>query len=270
MNERLAILAGGGVLPLLLQEKLRDASFFVFCGIKHKLKGSKLTEVRFERLGDLISHLKKKQITHLILAGSIHRPKLDLNCLDNFSKQLFTKLHGTCEQGDNSLLGVILSEFEEEGFEITGVTEVLPDLTAPKGILVGAPVSSVAVDITKADQVLRLTGEADIGQAVVIENGIVLGIETLQGTDFLLKFVAATKTHLRSENKGILVKRPKLGQDLRVDMPTIGPNTIKLVKKAKLAGIVISPEKGIILEKEKTLGLAQKLGVFVLSKKEMT
>ena len=108
---------------------------------------------------------------------------------------------------------------------------------------------------------------ADIGQAVVVENGLVLGVETLQGTDRLLQFVAETDLSLRdSLKKGVLVKRPKKQQDLRVDMPAIGPNTIDAVSKAGLAGIVISPLTVLLLERKKTLSLAAQKGIFIMAR----
>ena len=111
---------------------------------------------------------------------------------------------------------------------------------------------------------MSVLAEADVAQAVVVEGGMVLGIETLQGTDALLDFVQKTDRKLRNRNqKGILVKRPKLGQDLRVDIPSIGPKTIEQVAKAGLAGIIISPKAVLLIERDRLIELAQRLGVFI-------
>ena len=106
-------------------------------------------------------------------------------------------------------------------------------------------------------------GALDIGQGVVVEGGHVLGIETLQGTEALLDFVATTQSSLRSSQGGVLVKRPKAHQDMRVDVPTIGPQTIQQVANAGLSGLVISPENVLVLEREKTIFLAKSLGIFI-------
>jgi DUF1009 family protein len=90
-----------------------------------------------------------------------------------------------------------------------------------------------------------------------------LGIETLQGTDALLSFVAATAPNLRSPIGGVFVKRPKAGQDLRVDMPTIGPNTIDKVAKAGLSGIVISPDACVVVDVHQTIERANNHGIFI-------
>ena len=107
----------------------------------------------------------------------------------------------------------------------------------------------------------------DIGQGVVIENGLVLGIETLQGTNELLNFVAKTASNLRVPGLGgIFVKRPKADQDLRFDMPVVGPQTVELACKAGLRGLVISPGSVMLLEREKCIELAEANNFFILAK----
>ena len=135
-------------------------------------------------------------------------------------------------------------------FQIVGAIDVLPELVAQPGAIVTGWTDRYLNDLRKADKILSGLAEADVAQAVVVEGGMVLGIETLQGTDALLDFVQKTDRKLRnSDQKGILVKRAKLGQDLRVDIPSIGPKTIEQVAKAGLAGIIISP-KAVLLMKE--------------------
>jgi hypothetical protein len=170
-------------------------------------------------------------------------------------------------QGDDALLRFVLKLFDQHGFSLVGAAQVVPDLVAESGMLTGPHEVQNEKDIYKADQLLALMSSADIGQAVVVENGLVLGVETLQGTDCLLQFVAETDLSLRdSLKKGVLVKRPKKQQDLRVDMPAIGPNTIDAVSKAGLAGIVISPLTVLLLEREKTLSLAAQKDIFIMAR----
>ena len=140
---------------------------------------------------------------------------------------------------------------------------MLLELTLPEGLAVGAPADVILADIIFADRILHQMGALDIGQGVVVEGGHVLGIETLQGTEALLDFVATTQSSLRSSQGGVLVKRPKAHQDMRVDVPTIGPQTIQQVANAGLSGLVISPENVLVLEREKTIFLAKSLGIFI-------
>jgi DUF1009 family protein len=136
-------------------------------------------------------------------------------------------------------------------------------LTQPAGVLAGQVPTDVARDIERADQLLKTLSPLDVGQGVVVENGLVLGIETLQGTDALLSFVAGTSPQLRGPIGGVFVKRPKAGQDLRVDMPTIGPATIDQVAKAGLSGIVISPDACVVVDVHQTIERANTHGIFI-------
>jgi DUF1009 family protein len=131
--------------------------------------------------------------------------------------------------------------------------------------LAGQVPADVELDIARADQVLKTLSPLDVGQSVVVENGLVLGIETLQGTDALLSFVAATAPNLRGPIGGVFVKRPKAGQDLRVDMPTIGPNTIDLMGKAGLSGIVISPDACVVVDVQQTIERANSQSIFIVA-----
>ena len=121
-------------------------------------------------------------------------------------------------------------------------------------------------DISKADSVYNLITRR-YGQGIVVENGLVLGIETLQGTDELLNFVSRTSSHLRNTSLGgIFVKRPKLNQDLRFDMPVIGSETIGLACKAGLRGLVISPKSVILIDREKCIQIAEANNFFILAR----
>lgn len=268
MVERLAILAGDGALPVLLSSAMPDAVCVVFKGASHKFDaGQPLTEARFERLGELFETLKSEGVAKIILAGSMSRPALNPSDFDDFMRGIAPQLGEMLQQGDDALLRFVLGLFEKNGFSIVSASQTLPQLVAETGVLTGSPGFEHEGDIRKADQLHALISAADMGQAVVVENGLILGVETLQGTDRLLQFVTETDPSLRvGSNKGVLVKRPKLQQDLRVDMPTIGPVTIESVSAAGLAGIVISPGKVLLIEREKMLSLAQSKDIFIVAR----
>ena len=139
-------------------------------------------------------------------------------------------------------------------------------MTAKAGILSQVvPQSKHHEDIEKGRALLRLLSDADIGQSTVFENGLCLGIETLQGTDALLRFVGQTPSHLRRGQGGVLIKTPKSGQDLRVDMPAIGPDTIRAVQAAGLAGLAIDAGRVLLLEPEQTRALVAQFGLFLIA-----
>ena len=142
-------------------------------------------------------------------------------------------------------------------------------MKAPKGLITGpTPSDQNLADAARGAQILTTLAPLDLGQGCVVASGLCLGIETLQGTDALLDFVAQTPAHLH-RTAGVFIKAPKVGQDLRVDMPAIGPETVKHVAEAGLAGIALAAERVLILDRVRTLGLAASLGVFIYGLEEI-
>ena len=257
---KLAILSGAGQLPVMIKQAHPDAHVVGFEGMTTELDNLAHLH-RFERLGGLFSDLRDCGVTHIVMAGAMSRPDFAPDLLDEFTKSALPALMAAMAHGDDHLLRHLIALIEAQGFSVIGAHSLLP-LTQPAGILAGQVPADVERDVARADQVLKTLSPLDMGQCVVVENGLVLGIETLQGTDALLSFVAATAPNLRGTIGGVFVKRPKAGQDLRVDMPTIGPNTIDLVAKAGLSGIVISPDACVVVDVHETIERANNHGIF--------
>lgn len=259
---KLAILSGAGQLPRMIQQAHPDAYVVGFQGMPTQL-GETAHLHRFEQLGGLFSDLHDRGVTHIVMAGAMSRPDFAPHLLDDFTKSALPALMAAMTQGDDYLLRHLIALIEGQGFSVIGAHALLP-LTQPAGVLVAQVPDAVKHDITRADQVLKTLSPLDVGQGVVVENGLVLGIETLQGTDALLSFVASTAPQLRGPNGGVFVKRPKEGQDLRVDMPTIGPETIEQVAAAGLSGVVISPDACVVVDVPQTIERAKRHGIFIL------
>ena len=258
---KLAILSGAGQLPVMIKQAHPDAHVVGFEGMPTEL-GNVAHLHRFERLGGLFSDLRDRDVTHIVMAGAMSRPDFAPDLLDDFTKSALPDLMAAMAHGDDHLLRHLIALIEGQGFSVIGAHSLLP-LTQPPGVLAGQVPADVERDVARAEQVLKTLSPLDVGQGVVVENGLVLGIETLQGTDALLSFVAATAPNLRGPIGGVFVKRPKAGQDLRVDMPTIGPNTIDLVAKAGLSGIVISPDACVVVDVHQTIERANNHGIFI-------
>ena len=258
---KLAILSGAGQLPVMIKQAHPDAHVVGFEGMPTEL-GNVAHLHRFERLGALFTDLRDRGVTHVVMAGAMSRPNFAPDLLDEYTKSALPALMQAMSHGDDHLLRHLIALIEEQGFTVVGARSLLP-LTQPAGVLAGQVPTDVQGDITRADQVLKTLSPLDVGQGVIVENGLVLGIETLQGTDALLSFVAATAPNLRGPIGGVFVKRPKAGQDLRVDMPTIGPNTIDQVAKAGLSGIVISPDACVVVDVHETIERANNHGIFI-------
>lgn len=261
---RLAILAGGGALSVRLAQAVPDAVQISFSGVPHEL-GSGAKEHAFEKLGTLFDALKADGVTEIVMAGAMSRPPLNPAEFDATMMGLAPRLMMAMQVGDDAILKLVVEIFEEQGFVVKGAHEVDPSLTAQAGCLTQTPLSKTQQsDADRAVDILSALSPLDVGQGVVVENGLCLGIETLQGTDALLGFVAETEAHLR-KGAGVFVKAPKRGQDLRVDMPTIGPDTIRAVQAAKLSAIVIASGAVIILERAETLALANDAGIALIA-----
>ena len=258
---KLAILSGAGQLPVMIKQAHPDAHVVGFEGMPTELADVARLH-RFERLGALFADLRDRGVTHIVTAGAMSRPDFAPDLLDDFTKSALPALMAAMAQGDDYLLRHLIALIEGQGFSVIGAHSLLP-LTQPVGVLAGQVPADIARDIARADQVLKTISPLDVGQSVVVENGLVLGIETLQGTDALLSFVEATAPNLRGSIGGVFVKRPKAGQDLRVDMPTIGPNTIDQVAQAGLSGIVISPDACVVVDVHQTIERANIHGIFI-------
>ena len=240
---RLAIIAGTGALPALLAA--RHPSVIVrLAGIETPARGDDVIEARLEGFGQMFADLRAAGVTDLCLAGAMRRATFDRDRLDAETAALLPRVMAAQGQGDDALLREIVAIFEEQGFTIRAAHALRPDLLAPEGVLAGTPTAQA--DALRARAVLTALGPLDVGQAAVAGKGQVLGIETLQGTDAMLRFVAETAPG----SGGVLVKRAKPGQDLRVDMPAIGPDTVALVAQAGLSGIELQAGHVLLLDPE--------------------
>ncbi len=249
-----AILAGAGALPGLLLE-VEMAYVVQFKGVVINRHKSPPIKARFEQLGKLFDDLRAKDVQEVCLAGAMGRPSLDPVAFDPFTAARMPMLMQAMGQGDDALLRAIVGVIEGEGFTVVGAHDIRPDLVVSAGLIAGVQVA--AADAARARAVLDALGPLDVGQGAVAAKGQVLGIETLQGTNALLDFVGRTMP----KSGGIFAKRPKAGQDLRVDMPAIGPDTIRKVAEAGLSGIEIAPGEVMILDRPAVEAACAETGV---------
>lgn len=263
MTRQLAILSGDGALPVELAAAYPDAKCVTFEGVAHQLTGP-VTPHRFERLGEMFDALKAQDVSQVVMAGSMSRPPLDPAAMDPLMISLAPRLMAAMQGGDDALLRLVIEIIEEQGFTVRGAHELLPDLTAAEGLIAGPTPRDVDLaDISRGTEILTATAGLDIGQGCVVAGGLTLGLETLQGTEFMLDTVGRTPDHLRRGQKGVLVKLAKQGQDLRVDMPAIGPDTIAQAKAAGLAGIAVQAGHVVVLDRSATVAAAEDAGLFI-------
>jgi UDP-2,3-diacylglucosamine hydrolase len=269
----LGILAGGGVLPIVVAREAlvagRSVHMLAIEGSFGELARSPCpaTRVGLGQVGGILDTLKKTGCRDLVICGTVDRPelhelKLDLGALLNMPK-LATMMLG----GDNHLLTTIVRFFEAKGYRVVGADEVAPSMLAGSGVLGRVkPSTDNLADMRRGFEIARALGALDIGQAAVVSGGYTLAVEAAEGTDMLLERVAELRRQrkrLSGKRKGVLVKRVKPGQDRRVDLPTVGPRTIELAAAANLAGVGVQSHGVLMIEREQIVALADAAGMFV-------
>lgn len=264
--ERLGVIAGAGSLPLRLLAACDHAGIEVFVvGFegqtdKAVFEGRQYMNSRIGAAGTIINTLKTHEIRDLVMIGAIRRPTLmdlkpDLRTARFFAKASLRAL------GDDGLLKAMRAELEREGFRVHGVQKFAEDLLAGEGVIGRyKPARHDWPDIRRGIEVLRALGNVDVGQSIIVQEGVVLGIEAAEGTDELINRCAVYR---KKGNSGVLVKLAKPGQDESLDLPTIGPETVRLCAQAGLVGIVVEAGRSLIVEPQEVADLANECKLYV-------
>lgn len=265
---KLGIIAGQGRLPrhLINACKAAGRSFFVLALDGHA-DGRALGDVpqAWIRLGDggkAIELLHGAEVEELVFAGGVRRPSLKELRPDRRAASLLAKL-GRAWIGDDSLLSAVVREMEGEGFRVISPETLLEEFVAREGSYGRlAPDGSAREDIERGVEVARALGSLDVGQAVIVQQGIVLGVEGAEGTDALIERCGPLH---RDGPGGVLVKICKRGQERRIDLPAIGPATVDGAAKSGLRGIAVEAGGALMLEPEELAREADAAGVFVVA-----
>jgi UDP-2,3-diacylglucosamine hydrolase len=270
----LGIIAGGGSLPLETARAATAAGHDVFIAalrgsaVEAEIDAAGLSHAWFGlgQFGGLLGALRQRGIRDVALIGKVVRPGLaDVKPDFGVIRHLPT-LKSAFGKGDDGLLRVIIGVLESEGLIVHSVVALAPGLAADNAGMVGrhAPSDEAVGLIAQGAATLDALAPFDIGQAVVVVGGRPVAIEGPEGTDQMLVRVAEVKANRRLRNAGgVLVKRPKSGQDLRVDLPTIGPSTVRGAVAAGLHGIAIAARTTLIAEREETIRLSDEAGLFI-------
>jgi DUF1009 family protein len=268
----LAIVAGRGALPRLIAEDCARAGrpyrVVVFDGVPLDwTAGHPLLPAVFEKPGRLFSDLRAAGCRAVTFAGGMARPELNPLRFDLTMLRLAPKVMSGLRGGDDRTLRLLAEVFEAEGLRIEPAQAILGDLLAAPGVPTRAqPGAADRADADRAAAIVRALGAADVGQGAVVAQGVCLGVESIQGTDALLDFVARTAAPFRPDPRGargLLLKAPKPGQDWRIDLPAIGPDTIAGAAAAGLAGVVVQARGVLILGREETAAAADAAGLFL-------
>ena len=269
----MAIISGSGSLPMILSQKMLQENvehcivFFTSFPpnwISGKLK---IIKADIEKIGNLFAQLRSNNVDSVVFAGALDRPNLRLENADDKFLTLADVILPAMNGGDDQILSLIVKIFQDEGFNVLASEKIEPALLVPAEVLTDRrPTIQDCEDIDRAKSIVNAIGLVDVGQACVVSRGLCLAVETAQGTAQMLSFVKQTlngKKIVEQAPSGVLFKGPKPNQNLLVDFPTIGPETILQLVQARLNGVAISENGVFILDLDKTISLANKNNLFL-------
>jgi hypothetical protein len=273
ISSPVGLIAAGGVMPFAVADYLAargiDPVLFALKGACDPAAVERFRHhwISVGQFGRAEKLFRNENCRDLVIIGSLVRPAFSEIRLDWGTLRVLARVWAAFRGGDDHLLSGIGRILEEDGFRMVGIRDVAPDLLMPEGCLtLMEPDENAAADIARGREVLRALSPFDIGQAAVVIEGHVVGVEDIEGTDGLLARVARLRAEGRIRAKaarGVLVKAPKSGQDLRYDLPTIGPKTIEGAAKAQLAGVASAAANTIVVEAQAMIEAADAARLFV-------
>jgi DUF1009 family protein len=275
----LGIICGGGSVPLAVAAAVsgrgRPVVVFALRGWADPAAVAAYPHhwIAIGQLGRFCRLARAEGCRDIVLIGALVRPAISQIRLDWGTVRRMPQFIGYYNGGDDRLLTGVSRILATEGFRVVGAHEVAPSITAPLGALGRHRTSpDDDTDIELGLALLSATSPFDIGQSVVVARGRVLALEAAEGTDAMLDRVAALRDIGRvrlPRGTGVLVKAPKLHQDRRFDLPSIGPDTATRLARAGLAGISVIAGATIVAEPQKLIETADREGLFVVGRPDL-
>jgi len=268
--KKLGIIAGGGNLPLIIIEECKKNKIEPVCVLIDGFaniddyKGINTKTVRMGFVGKTLKFFKENKVEEIVFAGGVKKPSLSSIRTDFKGLVLLKELLKNKLFGDNEVLDTVVKFLEKEGLSILKVDEVLLNNKIKKGYeknMKGLD-RKYSDDIQIGVDALKQMSSLDMGQSIVVQQGVVIGVECIEGTENLIK--RCGKLKYKDGRLPVLVKMKKKEQTEKADIPVIGKDTIKQLKKAGFAGVAIEANNCLILNKEETLLLADKEGLFIV------
>jgi DUF1009 family protein len=224
------------------------------------------TWVKWGEIGKMFRALDQNGCGDLVIIGGVNRPDFSNVRLDLGAIKTLPFILSLGKGGDDHVLSRVVRFFEEKGYRVHGAGDVAPELLAGEGVLGDKrPSADDKADIEIALGVVSALGRLDVGQAAVVTRGHVIAVEAAEGTDAMLARCAELRARsTRRGPAGVVVKAPKPGQERRVDLPTIGPDTVRQAAAAGLAGIAVIAGQVLMAERDATIAAANEHGLFLV------
>lgn len=262
---RIALIAGEGSLAPAIARALGQPPVFALDHLNPEIEAQRF---RLERLVPFLDALTDQGVDQVVFAGAIRRPRIEPDLFDQRTMAIVPKILMGMQSGDDAALRAVLDVFEDAGIRIRSVDEILPELVPGEGVLTGSPSPRDQKDAARAAEIVAGLGPLDIGQGAVVAQGLCLAVEALPGTQAMLAFAGLHAGLKPDPNgpKGVLYKAPKPGQDRRIDLPTIGPDTVRQAAEAGLGGIAWQAGSVILLDRPAAIACAEQAGLFLWSR----
>jgi len=265
-SRSIGMIAGGGQFPLLIAEAAKKEGIQVIAVAHLDETDPKLSDrvddivwVRLGQLGQLIKAFRTRGVTEVLMAGTITKKRMfdnirpDLKGLTIMSKLAF--FH------DDDILRAVAQELAGEGLTIIGSTQFLPELIAPEGCLTARrPNKAEKEDIRFGWKMAKELGRLDIGQCVVVRKKTVLALEAIEGTDATI-----LRGGKLAQEKAVVVKVSKPGQDLRFDVPSVGLETIRTLSRVNGAVLAVEAGNTLLFDKAEMIALANLKRISIVS-----
>ena len=267
----LGLIAGNGMLPYRIIENLNKSERAVFAlGISgevvDEVSANMDAWVGIGQLQLARDLMQEAGVRDVVIVGGVQRPNLTTLELDEGGLWVVERALSQTQRGDNALLTHVLDYFEAQGFAIVSAADLLSQVAPLRGLLTEAKMDPHRQDMVRAVEIAGHIGALDIGQAAIVARGIVLGVESVEGTDAMLARVGELSEEVRGTSDaraGVLAKIPKPQQDRRIDLPALGPQTIAGAARAGLAGIVFEADGVLFEAPDACIEQANRAGLFL-------
>ena len=268
----LGIIAGRGPLPCVVAASAsgRGVPLHIVAirgEARDEIERFPHTWVKWGEIGKMFRALDQNGCGDLVIIGGVNRPDFSNVRLDLGAIKTLPFILSLGKGGDDHVLSRVVRFFEDKGYRVHGAGDVAPELLAGEGVLGDKrPSAEDRADIEVAIRVVSALGRLDIGQAAVVAKGHVIAVEAAEGTDTMLARCAELRERStrRGGPAGVMVKAPKPGQEQRVDLPTIGPDTVRKAAAAGLAGIAVAARQVLMAEHDATIAAANEHGLFLV------
>ncbi|MDR2009415.1 MAG: UDP-2,3-diacylglucosamine diphosphatase LpxI [Bacteroidales bacterium] len=269
-TKKLGMIAGSGMMPVEIINYCNKTGKEIYViGLEpfaneEQLKDAPHSFARIAEVGKMLKAFKSNNVYEIVLAGGIKRPSFKELIPDWEGMKMVGKL-AMKKMSDDNMFRAVINEIEKLGFKIVGIEEVVPEMLFFEGIYGKIKPSKEDIDdINRGITVAKALGAVDVGQAVVVQEGMVLAVEAIEGTDMMLSRAATVK---KTGKAPVMVKILKPGQDMRVDLPAIGLQTVEQLKKYGIKGIAVEAGGILLIEREAVIKLADDAGIFIIGMK---